>query len=143
MSLQSLIDRYLGVSESKRSNPRIRPKRPRALSSEADGLDLLRAKRLSQRFHGTPWAVVELDDSERVLPRYLVSLGDVPAVEYSPPDFSQLAGPPFVHQSGDRGEGRPRSRYQPILCADPRTGSPVLVKTRSPMRFNGRRGLIG
>ncbi len=102
------------------------------------------AKRLAVQFHGDKGAeVIELDPDERKLPRFLTVLGEMPELQYETPAGSKRAGWIWEHAAGDRGFGRPSSPNRPVLAADPTTRRPVLVPARSPVRFNGKLGLIG
>lgn len=111
---------------------------------EQDKRELARAKGLATRFHGR-WNgfVLELDPEERQQSRYVVALGEAPALEYAPGETSKRGGVVWRHQSGDRGRGAEDSPNRPLLAVDPITRRPLLVPMASPMRFNARLGLVG
>lgn len=127
---------------SKQTNPK----------GEAGGLGRLdagdkkcleKAQRMSQRFHGTPDQVVELNREERQLPRFAVVIGAQRKIAYEAPADSKRAGVVWEHESGDRGAGKSPSRKAPLLLADPERGIVFTVKDKSPMRFSSRQGIVG
>ncbi len=105
--------------------------------------ELAAARRISERFHGNAGEVIELSERERRLPRYVVALGKMPALEYEPDARSKRGGANWRHESGDRGPLATRSRKKPTLAVDPATGRPVIVPMGSPMKLDPRRGLVG
>lgn len=107
---------------------------------EAEQLDL--ARRLSRRFHGFV-DIVELQPEERVVSRYLVVLGEIPALEYLPDPQSKRGGVIWRHEAGDIGFGRNIAGERPLLCVDPVTRRPVIVPNRSRMTFDPDHGLVG
>ncbi len=105
--------------------------------------ELQAARRMSEEFHGTSSEVIALSDKERLLPKYVVALGKMPALEYEPDRKSKQGNYRFVHESGDRGPLAPKSQKKPVLAVDPRTGRPVIVPMGSPMKLDPNRGLVG
>lgn len=108
--------------------------------------ELARAKRLARKFHGPSGdsLVIELSAKERQLPRYVVEMGRMPELAYEPdPKRSTRGGYVYEHKAGDRGLLKPKAKSRPSLCIDPRTKRPVFVPMGSPMRGNGKKGLIG
>ncbi len=106
---------------------------------------LRQAKSLAKRFHGSADGhVVELDAKERRKPgRYAVVVGDLEALVYDPRGKSKRGGVLWHHQSGDRGEGKPKSPNRPLLVVDPKTKQPMIVMDKSPMRWSSVKGLVG
>ena len=136
-------------ARAERAYQRLKKKNPKAEAGGKDRLNagdrnaLETAHRMSQQFHGNPDQVVELDADERRLPRYAVVVGDAKKIAYEAPAESKRAGILWEHESGDRGEGKPRSGRAPLLLADPETKVVFSVKNKSPMRFSSKQGLIG
>lgn len=118
------------------------PKRNKR-NNPTDAKELAKAKRLSSNFHGTAGEVIELSAKERRLPRYVVALGEMPEVKYEPPTDSKRGQYTYVHRAGDRGFGKKGSNAKPMLAVDPRSGKPIIVPMRSPVKFSSRRGLVG
>lgn len=110
--------------------------------SMADRQALEKAERMSEAFHGTPDLVIELDDHERRLPKFLVALGSIPELSYEPRADSARANSIYVHKSGDRGLLEPSSKKKPVLAADPISGKPVIVAMGSGIHMT-RDGLKG
>ncbi|MHB1132984.1 MAG: hypothetical protein ACYC4L_11405 [Chloroflexota bacterium] len=122
---------------AKRKSP---PKR------KASDRELAKAKRLARSFHGPngEGLVIELSAKERKLPRYVVEMGRMPELIYAPdPRRSSRGGVQYEHESGDRGMFARRAKGKPVLAINPATGRPVFVPMGSPMKANGKKGLIG
>ncbi len=102
---------------------------------------LAAARRLSQKFHGTPTEVIELSERERKLPKYVTALGEMPELAYKPRRGSKRGGVTWEHKSGDIPFA-PDAKTKPVLAADPVTGKPLIVPMRSKMRMT-RFGLLG
>lgn len=136
--LNEILCALLGVDKAKpvRRNP-IRP--PRA----KPGSELAKAQRLSQKFHGNPNEVIELSNKERKLPKYVVALGEMPALGYEPRQGSVRANTLYVHESGDRGLLQSKSKNRPVLAADPKTGRPLIIPMKAPVKFSSSKGLVG
>ena len=114
----------------------------RRRNPDADG-GLAKAKRISQRFHGSKAQVYELGAGERRgLPRYVVAIGDLEAVDYRPDKWSKRHGSTWRHASGDTG-GFTAKRGRPLLVVDPSTMRPAIVTNRSGQRFSSARGIVG
>jgi hypothetical protein len=112
--------------------------------SAADQKTLAAARRISEAFHGTRAEVYELSPEERKpLPRYVVALGRAPELAYEPDPASKRGRARWVHQSGDRGPGLPRSANAPMVVVDPTTRRPAILSNRSPMKLDPKRGLVG
>lgn len=118
--------------------------RTRRRTLTATVVELRKAKHQARVFHGTNVGeVVKIPAKARRLPAYGVVLGSIPELEYEPDAKSQRGKYRWVHQSGDRGFLRKKSKRQPLLVVDPNTGRPFIDFSGSPMRFNDKEGLIG
>jgi hypothetical protein len=126
------LRRLLSTARTAKRNP-----------SEGPGFEA--ARRASRTFHGAGAGdVVELSAAERrryALPRFVVPLGRVNAIEYVPPSGSQRGGAIWRHRATDRGRGQAPARTAPMLVADPRTGRAVEIG--GAQRFDPKKGLIG
>lgn len=123
-------------------NPR-RRRNPNGLNA-TDKRALAEAERIAGEFHGEKGyrQVIELSERERQLPRFLVGLGTMPAIEYEPDRGSSRKDYVWRHESGDLGLGR-ETPGKPVLAVDPTTLRPVIVPMRSSMKLNSQRGLVG
>ncbi len=129
-------------TKAKTVTARLAPVQRRHVSATVKELN--KAKREARVFHGTDVGeVVKIPTKARKLPAYGVVLGSIPELEYEPDAKSQRGKYRWVHQSGDRGFLRKKSKRQPLLVVDPDTGRPFIVPAGSPMRFNDKEGLIG
>ena len=77
------------------------------------------------------------------MPRFVVALGEIPQLSYEPRAHSKRGNTQFIHESGDRGFGKAKSNNRPGLAADPKTGRPLIVPMKSPVKLSGKRGLVG
>jgi hypothetical protein len=142
----SFLDRLLyelfgSFEEPKRQPKRVQKKNPVPVKA-SERKALRQAQKLSMAFHGTDTEVIKLSNKERMLPQYVVALGEVPSLTYEPREGSSRDDGTWTHEAGDRGPGEPKSPNKPMLAINPRTKKPVIVPMRSPMRFT-KRGLIG
>lgn len=129
-------------TKAKTVTARLAPVQRRHVSATTK--ELKRAQHQARVFHGTDAGeVVKIPARARKLPAYGVVLGSIPELEYEPDAKSQRGKYRWVHQSGDRGFLRKKSRRQPLLVVDPNTGRPFIDFAGSPMRFNDKAGLIG
>lgn len=98
----------------------------------------------SERFHGTPDEVVELEPAERRPPsRYQTVLGDLTAIEYRPHSHSKRGDAEWRHEAGDQGILRRKAKGKELVVADPATGVVRIVKHTSSMRFEADKGIVG
>lgn len=95
-----------------------------------------KAEDWAMAFHGRPFIV-------RRNGKKLVVIGYLEAIEYLAPAGSKRAGVRWRHNIGDNGSGRPKSDERPLLVADPATGRVQILRGRSDLRFDPRRGLVG
>lgn len=113
--------------------------------SPSDRRDLARAMKMAKQFHGPDGdrQVVELSAKERKVSRFAVIAGALEDFTYAPAQGSQRGNWKWNHESGDRGNGKPRSPNKPFVVVDPKSKRPVLVAHKSPMRFSSKRGFVG
>jgi hypothetical protein len=140
--LSHLLRSVFGEPGAARRPARKVKRNPSAPRSEADGAELERAKALSRDFHGDV-DVIELSESERRLPKYLVSLGTIPDLVYEPHKGSRRGYYEYHHEAGDRGIFGKKSRAKPILAMNPENRRPVIVPAGSPVRVNDDGELVG
>lgn len=124
-------------------NPR-RRRNPNGLNA-ADKQTLAEAERIAGEFHGEAGArqVIELSESERLLPRFVVATGPLKEFTYEPNRGSDRASWRWVHETGDRGPLQERLPYSPILCAHPITLKPIVVPLKSSLKLDPQRGWVG
>lgn len=119
------------------------PDEPKNLNP-SDRKELAKAKRLAKQFHGSDAGhVVELEPHERKLGRFGVIAGELTDYTYSPRAGSKRGGYKWRHESGDKGNGKPRGKHAPLLVVDAKTGKPQIVKHKSSVKFSSKRGFVG
>ena len=123
--------RYGGIESGQiRVNPSTDPELAAAMSA-------------SERFHGTPYEVVELSPAEQRVSKYVVVLGEQPELDYEPDSHSGRGNTIWTHALGDRGDFLPKGPGKALLAWDIQNRKPVTVMMGSEINFSPSVGLEG